>query len=403
MSDNSSGASDGRRRFLKMLGAGSVLGVSGGVALADCVTPWAEHVTGLAAPMPPNQALEVINPTLLEMRAEQAMTPGAFAYIAHGAGDEWTLRENRRAFDDFKIMPHRLAGIAAQQIDLRTELLGHSLSAPIVIAPMGVHQFVHPEGEVATVAGAALADTLYQSSGASTRTLEEIAQASSGPKWFQLYFNADLAVTQSLLQRAKAAGYSAIIITADALGPGASDRFQWMGSPFPPGLVFANHDPKQGGRGQFLNQKIDLTPADIAWVKSITGLPVIVKGLLRGVDADLCIRAGADAIQVSNHGGLAIDGVPAAITVLAEVVKHVDGRVPVIFDSGIRRGIDVLRALALGATAVAVGRPILYGLALGGPKGVQSVLQQLRHELSAAMLLAGASSVKQLDASYLQG
>jgi len=175
-----------------------------------------------------------------------------------------------------------------------------------------------------------------------------------------------------------------------------------MGSPFPPGLVFANHDPKQGGRGQFLNQKIDLTPADIAWVKSITGLPVIVKGLLRGVDADLCIRAGADAIQVSNHGGRAIDGVPASITVLAEVVKHVNGRVPVIFDSGIRRGIDVLRALALGATAIAVGRPVLYGLALGGPKGVQSVLQQLRHELSAAMLLAGASSVRQLGASYLR-
>lgn len=393
-----------RRRFLKLAGAGvAAVGSGGGLTQAQAntlVVP--EKVKGMPAAMPMNHAIEVINPDILALQAQQVMTPGAYAYIAHGAGDEWTLNENRRAFNDFPIRAHRLAGVAADAIDLRTELLGHPLSAPIVVAPMGAHLFAHPEGEVATASGAALADTLYQSSGASTRTLEDIAKATRGAKWFQLYFNADIGVTKELLQRAKAAGYTAIIITADALGPGASDSFQLLGNPYPPGLVFANHDPKQGGRGNFLAQKIDLTPSDIGFVKAVTGLPVIVKGLLRGEDADVCIRAGADAIQVSNHGGRPIDGVPAAISALPEVVHVEAGRVPIIFDSGIRRGIDVLRALALGANAVAVGRPVLYGLALGGPKGVQSVLQQLRHELTTAMLLAGVKSVKQLDTSYLQ-
>ncbi|RCP75436.1 alpha-hydroxy-acid oxidizing protein, partial [Escherichia coli] len=154
------------------------------------------------------------------------------------------------------------------------------------------------------------------------------------PKWFQLYFNADAGVTRSLLERAKAAGYSAIIITADALGPGTSDAFLSMSSPFPAGATFGNHDPRYGGKGDFFNQKVELTPADIEFVKKVTGLPVIVKGILRGEDAVVAIDAGADAIQVSNHGGRQIDGIPSAISQLQEVAARVGHKVPVIFDSG---------------------------------------------------------------------
>ncbi len=395
----------GRRSLFQMAGAGLLVSAAGGAAAqATSSTPTAAPASPgpQAAPMPADKKLQIISPALLEEQAKKVMTPGAFAFISGAAGDEWTLQENRRAFNDFPIRTHRLQGVAAKDVDLSTQLLGHKLAFPILVAPMGAHLFAHPQGEVATAAGAAAAGAIYQSSGASFQPLEAIAKASAGPKWFQLYFNADVGVTRSLLERAKAAGYTAIIITADALGPGMSDGFKVLGAPFPPGMTFGNHDPSQGGTGDFFKQKIELTPDDIGFVKSVTGLPVIVKGLMRGVDADAAIRAGASAIQVSNHGGRQIDGVPGAISVLPEVVKAVKGRVPVIFDSGIRRGIDAMRALSLGAQAVAVGRPVLYGLALGGPAGVQSVIENLRDELRSAMLLAGASSVKQLDSSFLQ-
>lgn len=354
------------------------------------------------APSAPNQSLNIINFDLLEQEAKKAMTPAVYAFIAHASADEWTMRENRRAFNDFPILPHRLAGVSAQKVDLSIDLLGHRLPFPIVVAPMGAHMFAHPDAEVATASGAGLAGTLYESSGASNKPLEDIAKATPGPKWFQLYFNADLGVTRSLLQRARDSGYSAIILTADALGPEASDEFIRLGRPFPPGFAFGNHDPQRGGIGNFRNQKIDLTPDDIGFIRSVSGLPVIIKGVLRGVDADVAIKAGASAIQVSNHGGRQLDGVPGAISVLGEVVKAVNGRVPVLFDSGIRRGIDVFRALALGARAVAVGRPALYGLAMGGALGVQSVIEHLRDELRSAMLLAGARSIGDLSPAYLR-
>lgn len=386
-----------RRHLLQAAGAGLVM--------AAATMPSAVRAQARKAPAAPTAAsrkLDIVSLDLVEQDAKKVMTPGAYAFISGGVGDEWTLRENRRAFNDFPILTHRLAGIAANDIDVGVDLLGHKLPYPMVVAPMGAHLFAHPDGEVATAAGAGAAGTLYQSSGASFRPLEDIAKATSGPKWFQLYFNADAGVTRSLLERARDAGYSAIIVTADALGPGASDGFIRLGRPFPQGMTFGNHDPRFGGRGNFLQQKVELTPDDIGFVKSVTNLPVIVKGILRPADADTAIKAGAAAIQVSNHGGRQLDGVPASISVLRDVVKTVDGRVPVIFDSGIRRGIDVFRALALGARAVAVGRPVLYGLALGGTPGVQSVLEHLRGELRTTMLLAGARNLQQIDGSYLR-
>ncbi|WP_222433802.1 alpha-hydroxy-acid oxidizing protein [Pistricoccus aurantiacus] len=298
-------------------------------------------------------------------------------------------------------MTHRLTGVSPDALDLSVEILGHKLPFPFFVAPMGAHRMVHEEGEVATARGAGMAGTLYCSSGASNMTLEQIAEATAGPKWFQLYFNQDVNVTKSLLRRAKNAGYSAIVLTADALGPGMPDQFRAMGAPFRSDMSFGNHDPARGGTGDFMAQKADLTPDDIKMIKDETGLPVIVKGILRAKDVDPIIAAGADAIQVSNHGGRQIDGVPGAISALPLVAKAVDGRVPVIMDSGIRRGIDVIRALSMGATCVAVGRPVMYGLGVGGAPGVKSVLETLATELRSDMLLTGARSVADLDPSYI--
>ncbi|MGI4939702.1 MAG: alpha-hydroxy-acid oxidizing protein, partial [Janthinobacterium lividum] len=204
------------------------------------------------------------------------------------------------------------------------------------------------------------------------------------------------------LLRAKAAGYTAIVFTADAIGPGTSDAFISLGRPFPPGTTFGNNDPRYGGRGSFLDQKTPLTLADIGMIHSVTGLPVVVKGVMRGLDATRAVEAGAAAIQVSNHGGRQIDGVPASISVLAEVVDAVGGRVPVLLDGGIRRGIDVFRALALGASAVALARPVLFGAAVGGASCVAGVLEHLRDELRLAMLLAGTASLAHITGDSLR-
>ncbi len=242
---------------------------------------------------------------------------------------------------------------------------------------------------------------LYTASGASNLPLEQIAKATSGPKWFQVYFNADAGITRDILLRARDAGYSAIVLTADAIGPGTSDAFMAMGNPFPAGMTFGNNDPRYGGRGSFLAQNTALKMDDIGMIRQLTGLPVVVKGIMRPVDATDAVAAGAAAIQVSNHGGRQIDGVPASISVLQEVVDAVQDRVPVIFDGGVRRGIDVFRALALGATAVGVGRPVLFGAALGGAGGVQSVLEHLTRELHQAMLLAGVQTTRDVGRDNL--
>lgn len=346
--------------------------------------------------------LDIISLDRLEVEARGAIPKAGYEFVSGGAGDEWTLRENRRAFNDYRIAAKRLVGLSRDDIDVSTELLGLKMPSPIMVAPMGAHAMVHDQGEKDTARGAGLANTLYCSSGASNATLEEIARATTGPKWFQLYWNNDLQVTRSLLTRAREAGYTAIILTADALGPGQPDDFKAMGSPFRPDRNFGNHDPKKGGFGNFFDQKTSLTTADIQFIKQLTGLPVIVKGVLRPDDADRFIRAGANAIQVSNHGGRQIDGVPASITALPPIVAAVNNRVPVILDGGIRRGIDIVRAIAMGADAVAVGRPMMYGLGLGGAQGVESVINFLNDDLKSTMLLTGAAKLSDLSPNYIE-
>lgn len=390
-----------RRKLLGAAGIGMtalpVLSTQVFAAANDAKRPPAPYLASTA-----EKEINIISLDRLEVEARGVIPKAGYEFVSGGAGDEWTLRENRRAFNDYRIAAKRLVGLTKDNIDISTQLLGLKMQSPIMVAPMGAHAMVHDQGEKDTARGAGLANTLYCSSGASNATLEEIAKATTGPKWFQLYWNNDLQVTRSLLTRAKEAGYSAIILTADALGPGQPDDFKAMGSPFRPDRNFGNHDPKKGGFGNFFDQKTSLTTSDIQFIKKLTGLPVIVKGVLRPDDADRFIRAGANAIQVSNHGGRQIDGVPASITALPPIVKAVNKRVPVILDGGIRRGIDIIRAVAMGADAVAVGRPMLYGLGLGGAQGVESVINFLNDDLKSTMLLTGAAKLSDLNPDYIE-
>lgn len=397
-----------RRNFLgaTAFGLGALPFAASAVAQTAAAPP--ARPAAPAAPVKPSaygastaeQPIKIVSLDRVQAAAKEVLPEAGYEFVSGAAGDEWTLHENRRAFDDFRILPKRLRG-TSPDVDLSVDLLGHRLPFPVFTAPMGAHGMVHEEAEVATARGTGLAGTIYCSSGASHRTLEEIAEATQGPKWFQLYWNRDLEVTKSLLSRAKAAGYSAIVLTADALGPGQPDRFRALGSPLRTDMVFGNHDPARGGSGNFRDQKLDLDGDDIKFIKDQTGLPVVVKGLERADDADAAIKAGADAVQVSNHGGRQIDGVPASIAALPAIARVVDGRVPVILDGGVRRGIDVVRAIAMGADAVAIGRPVLFGVALGGAQGAQSVLEYLRDEIKIAMLLTGASRLADLDPSYI--
>lgn len=394
-----------RRSLIGAASLGTAAILTGGAApgAPDTSQPVAPGGAQAGTPAAGARPMRVVSLADVEAEAHARMSEAAWAFVAEGSGDQWTLAENRRAFDDFPLVPRRLRGVDGSAVTMGVQLLGHDLPYPIMVAPSGVHLFAHPTAEAATAGGAGRAGALYTASGASTLPLEAIAKATPGPKWFQAYLNSDEGVTRDILLRAKAAGYTAIVLTADALGPGMSDHFIRLGMPFPPGMTFGNNDPRYGGRGNFLEQKTALTLDDIGMIRSVTGLPVVVKGILRGTDAKDAVSAGAAAIQVSNHGGRQIDGVPASVSALPEVADAVAGRVPVLLDGGVRRGIDVFRALALGATAVATARPVLFGAVLGGDAGVAAVLEHMRDELHQTMLLAGTQAIADINRGCLRG
>lgn len=389
-----------RREAFKLAGTGAVAlaGISNGTAaLAQAAAP-APIDYGNASSA--ESELSIVNFDLLEADAKKVLPPGRFAFMGP-AGDGWTYRENRRAFDYIPILPRRLQGVNAEDIDLRITLMGHDLPFPMITCPMAAQGMIHVNGEVASAGGTGMAGTLYVSSSFATKTVEDVARATPGPKWFQIYMNKDMEINRWLVQRAKAAGFSAIVLTADALGPGQSDDFIRLGRPFPPNLRPGNYDPALGGHGNFANTKRDLSFNDITFLREASGLPVIAKGIVHPQDVRECLAAGAAGIWVSNHGGRQIDGVPGAISLLQPTVDVVEGRVPVIFDSGIRRGIDVFKAVALGATVVAVGRPVLWGLTCGGALGVKDVYTHISAELKSAMLLSGVAKVTALNREHL--
>ncbi len=327
----------------------------------------------------------------LEEAAEKTLPATAFAFIAGGSEKAWTLKENPLAFDRIRILPRYLSGKSAP--DLRTTLLGSALALPVITTPMGAHGFVHKSAELGTARGTAAAGTLMAVSTAANYSIEEVAAATSGPKWFQLYLaEGDPAASKALLQRAKKAGYSAVVFTIDAFARGGSDKADKAGAA--PSLP----RPNMGGAGL----KKTLGWEDLAFIRDNTDLPIVLKGVLSPDMVDRALKSGVAAIQVSNHGGRQLDGVPASITVLPAIAKAVAGRVPIILDSGIRRGTDVFKALALGADAVALGRPVLYGLGLGGAKGVASVYGRLRRELARDMTIAGVASVKEITAEFVE-
>ncbi len=355
---------------------------------------------GFGEPSAQERELRVVNVERLEDEARKILSPGRFA-IMGPCGDAWTYRENRRAFADHPIMPRRLQHVDDKDIDLSTTLLGHKLPLPVFTCPTGAQGNFHVKAELPNAAGTGMAGSLFVASGASNQPMEAIAKATTGPKWFQIYMNRDMELNRWLVQRANAAGFSAVVLTADALGPGQSDDYIALGRPRDPALTAGNHDPRFGGHGNFSNQKRDLSFTDITFLREASGLPVLVKGVVQPDDIRESLAHGAAGIWVSNHGGRQMDGGPATISMLRAAVDAVGGRVPVVMDSGIRRGIDIFKALSLGATAVGIGRPALWGLINGGSLGVKSVYAQLAFELKSTMLMSGVAKVTDLNRDNL--
>ena len=327
-----------------------------------------------------------------ERLARERMDPAAWAYFSDGADDGVTLREERSAFERLRILPRVLRGVTSP--DLGTTMLGTPVRAPIAVAPTGVQGMAHPEGECATARAAGAAGTLMAASTVSSRSLEEIAAAATGPLWFQLYVYQSRGLAARLARRAERAGYGAIVLTVDSPRWGRKERALRLEGDLPPGLDSTSIG-NEFGEEDFAPAA--LTWEDVAWLRSVTPLPVVLKGILHPEDAALAVEHGASGIVVSTHGGRQLDSARPSIEALPAVVEVVGGRAEVYLDGGVRRGTDVLKALALGARAVFVGRPALWGLASDGENGVRHVLDLLRGELDLAMALAGQHSVEDAD------
>jgi 4-hydroxymandelate oxidase len=342
--------------------------------------------------------------------ARQKMSHMAYEYVAGGAGDEITLRDNIQAFDRLRLHPRVLTDVS--HIDTRTTILDQPLEFPILLAPTAYHRLVHPEGELATVRGAGKAGTTMVASSFATTAIEDMAGAASGPLWFQLYVVSDRGFTKSLVQRAEAAGCRALVVTVDTPVNGTRHRETRVDFKLPPGLERSNyrglgavmattsHRPSER---EIYSAVLDptLTWKEIDWIRSFARVPVVLKGVLSPFDAEKAVSAGASGLIVSNHGARNLDTLPATIDALPRVVDAVQGRIPLLLDGGVRRGTDVLKALALGASAVLIGRPYLYGLAAQGADGVATVVTMLRRELEMAMALTGRRTLKDIDRSVL--
>jgi isopentenyl diphosphate isomerase/L-lactate dehydrogenase-like FMN-dependent dehydrogenase len=327
-----------------------------------------------------------------EALARERLDENAWEYFRGGAGDETTLRENRAAFDRLKLRPRVLVDIGS--VDTRTTVLGTEIPAPLLVAPVALQKLAHPDGEAATARAAAAAGTIMAlSSSASMRPGAVADAAPGGPRWFQVYVFNDRGVTQALIDEACAHGYSALILTVDAPILGRREGALRIGFTIPDEIELAGDI--------FGDLDGSVTWRDLEWLAG-HGLPVVLKGVVTAADARLAVEHGAAAVVVSNHGGRQLDGVPATIESLQEVAEAVDGRAEVLLDSGVRRGVDVLRALALGARATLIGRPIVYGLAVDGEAGVAAVLELLQREIELGLKLLGCASVADVTREHVQ-
>ncbi len=359
--------------------------------------------------LPPLDAIpsQVASLADYEQLARERMSEGAWAYLNGGSGDEWTLRENVAAFTRWPLLSRALRPMA--EASTRLSLFGTELAAPILLAPVAFQKLAHPDGELATALAASALETCMVLSTQASVTMEDISAHSSAPLWFQLYIQPDREFTAQLVRRAKQAGYRALVATVDAPVNGIRNREQRAGFTFPPGVEAVNlkgmrHLPPAGPEALLFGTPVLAhapTWDDIDWLRGLTDLPILLKGIVNPADARRAIDAGADGIIVSNHGGRSLDGVPATIDLLPAVADAVKGEVPILMDGGIRRGNDVLRALALGAKAVLIGRPYVHALAAAGALGVAHCLRILRAEFELAMTLTGCPTIGAIDRSII--
>jgi lactate 2-monooxygenase len=359
--------------------------------------------------------------SLLEQKAKEILSPPAFDYVAGGASGEDTMRANREAFYRWRIVPRMLRDVS--QRDLRVELFGVRMPAPVILGPVGVQGILHAEGELASARAAAALGLPFTLSTAASRPIEEVAlaadSAGNGVRWFQLYWGKNPELTASMLQRAERAGYKALVVTLDTSMLAWRERdLQHAYLPFILGQGLGNYfsdpvfrsllpqPPEQNPAAAIqlwstLFSNTALTWRDIPFLRKHTSLPIILKGILHPEDAARAVDAAVDGLVVSNHGGRQVDGAIATLDALPPIVRQVNGRVPVLFDGGIRRGADVFKALALGARAVILGRLYTWGLALAGEQGVRDVVLNLLADLDLTLALSGHASCRALDASAL--
>jgi 4-hydroxymandelate oxidase len=341
-----------------------------------------------------------------ERLAEEAISPEAWSYIVGGAGDERTLRWNREAFSRYRLRPRVLVDVTS--VTTETTVLGTPVSMPVLVAPMAFHQIAHEEGELATAKGAAAAGTLMCVSTVATATPLDIAEAAPGaPRWLQIYVFQDRGVSDGVIEQALGAGFSALVLTADLPVYGIRHREARTGFEAPEDDVPAIVAARERGGEKEEHHSLGLLESGLEWnyVAELVErwkVPVLVKGLVTAEDAVLACEHGASGVVVSNHGGRQLDGAIASLEALPEVVAAVGDRAEVYLDGGVRRGSDVAMALALGARAVLVGRPAMYGLALGGAKGVEQVLEILRDETENALALLGCRSPAEVTAAHVK-
>lgn len=339
-----------------------------------------------------------ITVTELEPLARSRMEPAAWAYYAGGAGDELTLADNRNAWNRIRLRPRVLADVSS--VSTATTAFGAKLHHPVIVAPTAAHSLAHPEAEVATAQGAASAGALMTLSTIASQPMEKVAAAAPhAPRWFQLYAPADREACAALVRRAADAGYSAVAITVDLPLPGNRERDLRNDFEVQLGVHLPADQPVDPETGVVVLPTMDW--AELDWLRSICPIPLIAKGVLRADDAARAVDAGCDGIWVSNHGGRQLDTSIATADALPEIVAAIGSRALVVVDGGVRRGIDVLKGLALGADLVAVGRPVLWGLAVGGADGVRRVMTMLRDELALAMALSGSRTIDEVTADLV--
>lgn len=343
--------------------------------------------------------------TDFEAQARERLCKSTWDYIEGGADDDFTRDDNVAAFKKFRLRPRYLRDVS--QVDTRTTVQGQEISAPICISPTGFHCLAWPDGEMSTARAAHAAGICYITSTYASCTLEDIvAAAPRGLRWFQLYVQTDRQLTQQLIQRAESLGFKALVITVDA--PKTGNRRQNIRNQLDLKKMLMLKDlrsPKEGNSAPRLQMSLidsSFCWNDLSWIQSITRLPIILKGILTKEDAELALKHKVDGIIVSNHGGRQLDGVPASVDALPEVVAAVKGSMEVYMDGGIRTGNDVLKALALGAKCVFLGRPILWGLAYKGEHGVEEVLNMLKDEFHTSMALSGCRSVAEISQDLVQ-